>query len=124
MYIGAHDCADTGMYHAGCAGEDPSGYSNRGPNELLRCICILSMAPARLIEPYPEVQLARRRAYELDIFSGGSCMGNLDADGVPTRAINFLKQIEQDPQPNVRNFADASPEIQRLIDPFFSGAKL
>ncbi len=122
--MSACECADTGMYHAGCAGEDPSGHSNRGPNELLRCICILSMTPARLIEPYPEVQLARRRAYELDVFSGGSCMGNLDADGVPTRAINFLKQIDEDPQPNVRNFADASPEIQRLIDPFFTGAKL
>lgn len=112
------------MYHAGCAGEDPTGNSNRGPNELLRCICIMSMAPARLIEPYPEVQLARRRAYELDVFTGGSCMGNLDADGRPMRAIKFLEQIEEDPQPNVRNFADAAPEIQRLIDPFCTAAKL
>lgn len=82
------------------------------------------MAPARLIEPYPEVQMARRRAYELDVFTGGSCMGNLDAAGRPTRAINFLKQMEEDPQPNVRNFADARPEIQKLIDPFYAAAKL
>ena len=78
-------------------------------------------------------------------------MGNLDKNGRPARAINFLKEIEENPQPNVRNFVDASksqsdvevllalvggalltdtmripsgPEIQRLIDPFYNVSKL
>ena len=53
------------MYHAGCHAEDPSGVSTRGPNEILRVICILAAAPARLLRPHPEVLLARRRAYEV-----------------------------------------------------------
>ena len=45
-------------------------YSLRpGPNELLRVICILAAAPARLLRPFPEVLRARRRAYEMDYFT-------------------------------------------------------
>lgn len=106
----------TGMYHAGCAAEDPGGLSNRGPTELLRAICILSMAPARLIAPYPAVAQARRRAYELDVFTGGSCMGNLDDDGVPRRAMSFLEETEG--RLPVRHFNDASRAIQKLVDPW------
>ena len=111
-------------FHAGCHAEDPTGLSSRGPNELLRAICILSMAPARLIAPFPEVQEARRRAYELDVFSGGSCMGNLDEDGVPQRAISFLKEVEEKGEENVRNFEDAPLAVQRCIDPWYNVPKL
>jgi hypothetical protein len=112
---------DTGMYHAGCHAEDPTGMSNGGPAELLRVICILSMAPARLLQPYPEVHLARRRAYELDVFTGGSCMGNLDEHGRPRRAIGFLQKVEQEGEPNVRNFQDAPLPVQAIIDPWSGG---
>jgi hypothetical protein len=47
-------------------------------------------------------------------------MGRLDEDGVPSGALRFLEGIEEEgAQPNARNFEDASPEIQRLIDPFY-----
>jgi hypothetical protein len=43
---------DTATYHDGCDAEDPTGGSGRGPNELLRAVCILSMAPTRLLAPH------------------------------------------------------------------------
>ena len=78
------------------------------------------MTPARLLAPYPEVHLARRRAYELDICTGGSCMGNL-VDGVPRRAKEFLKKLEEEDELNVREFSDASLEVQKLVAPWHIG---
>ena len=67
------------LWHSGCAAEDPSGTGplGKGPNELLRAICIMSCCPTRLIESTghaAEIYAARRRAYELDLFTGGSAM--------------------------------------------------
>ena len=44
---------DTAMFHAGCPAEDPAGAGPRGhgPANLLRAICVLSMAPTRLLNP-------------------------------------------------------------------------
>ena len=69
----------TALWHSGCAAEDPSGTGplGKGPNELLRAICIMSCCPTRLIESTghaAEIYAARRRAYELDLFTGGSAM--------------------------------------------------
>ena len=41
---------------------------------------------------------------------------------VPRSAKNFLEQVAEKGETNVRNFGDASPEVQRLIDPFFQEA--
>ena len=82
------------------------------------------MTPSRLIKPFPVVARARRRAYELDVCTGGSCMGKLDDNGEPQSAINFLKKADEEGLPNVRNFEDASQEVRQLIDPWYASAKL
>ena len=113
---------DTGMFHEGCPAEDPTGMSSHGPNHLLRAICILSMAPTRLLSTFwgedaaPELFRARRRAYELDQHIGGSCM-TPSGPGVP--ADRFLKRDVEGAfgVTNVREFADAPAEVRRIIGP-------
>ena len=51
-------------------------------------------------------------------------MGKLDDNGEPQFAINFLNKADEDGLPNVRNFEDASQEVQQLIDPWYALAKL
>ena len=68
--------------------EDPTGESGHGPGHLLRAICIMSMTPTRLLAPHPHIFEARRRAYELDVYTGGSCF-NTD------RARSFLGLLEE-----------------------------
>ena len=121
-------------YHAGCDAEDPTGESGHGPDQLLRAICILSMAPTRLLAPFPHIFEARRRAYELDVYTGGNCFNDETA-----RA--FLAQDAQagdephkpgfrgggdNPRtaPKVREFADAPPQVRRYVDPTWAPPRL
>ena len=124
----------TATFHAGCDAEDPTGESGHGPGHLLRAICIMSMTPTRLLAPHPHIFEARRRAYELDVYTGGSCF---NAD----RARSFLELLEEGrisiwpnrelttgangegrndfdtAAPNVREFASAPAAVRRLVDP-------
>jgi len=47
-------------------------------------------------------------------------MGNL-VDGVPRRAKEFLKKLEEEDELNVRAFSDASYEVQKLVAPWLIG---
>jgi hypothetical protein len=104
---------DSGTLHCGCPAEDPSGMSGNGPDELLRAACITCMHPARLLSP--ALLQARRRAYELDIFTGGSCLTEAAA------ALLLRSTADWADDRNVRRFADASFETQRLVDPSYAG---
>ncbi|HKO94814.1 MAG TPA: phytanoyl-CoA dioxygenase family protein [Polyangiaceae bacterium] len=148
--IKAGDCVlfDTALFHGAYAAEDPTGETGNGPQQLLRAIYILGMAFSRL--QTPEMREARRQAYELDLFwpptlghaafaqhilagklegldasslwhaspPGDAAEGSLEkalqlnlADRAHTRGKLF---------PRIREFAQAAPEVQRLIDPSFA----
>lgn len=123
--IRAGDCVlfDTRLFHGGYAAEDPSGESGNGPNELLRAIYILGMAPTRL--QTPAILAARRKAYELDIFwpppvnHAQLAQHILRGAAAAERTGDSTVTISGHPRPYsvVRRFADADPATQRLIDP-------
>lgn len=100
-------------------------YSSHGPDHLLRAICILSMAPTRLLtdfwgkEEAPALFRARRRAYEMDQHIGGSCM---TPRGPGVSAERFFERDAKGEfgETNVRNFADAPEEVRKIIDPFWT----
>ena len=110
---------DTALFHTGCPAEDPSGAGSRshGADHPLRSICVLSMAPTRLVTDLKTgdggpVMAARRRAYEMDTFIGGT-VGKLYFEG--SRGSDYMQETEG--KPKVRDFKDAPPEVQRLVDP-------
>jgi hypothetical protein len=145
--IKAGDCVlfDTALFHGAYAAEDPTGESGNGPNQLLRAIYILGMAFARL--QTPAILEARRKAYELDLFwpptighaafarhiLAGKLEGQYEpslrrsprasgaAEGTLEKALQLNLADRQDTQgevfPRIREFANAKPEVQRLIDP-------
>ena len=55
-----------------------------------------------------------RRAYELDVFIGGTC-GKLYFEGENALRPNFVRESQG--LPNVRDFADAPPKVKQLVDP-------
>ena len=64
---------------------------------------------------------ARRRAYELDQFIGGTA-GKLYFEGEDCVLPNYVEKnlgVQ-----NVRDFADAPLEVQRLVDPSWVAARL
>jgi len=141
------DCVlfDTALFHGAYAAEDPTGESGNGPNQLLRAIYILGMSFARL--QTPTILEARRRAYELDVFwpptvghaafaqhiVAGKLEGQYEpslrgltrssevAEGTLEKALQLALAGRQDTRgevfPKIREFAQAGPEVQRLIDP-------
>lgn len=145
--IKAGDCVlfDTALFHGAYAAEDPTGESANGPNQLLRAIYILGMALSRL--QTPTILEARRKAYELDVFwpptvghavfarhiVAGKLEGQYDpsltgmtrsseaAEGALEKALQLALSGRQDTRgevfPRIREFAQAAPEVQRLIDP-------
>lgn len=145
--IKAGDCVlfDTGLFHGAHAAEDPTGVSGNGPNQLLRAIYILSMAPSRL--QTPAILAARREAYELDVFwpptvghaefARHILAGKLDglqlsslgsvarlreaAEGSLDKALYLNLEHRQNTRgelfPRIRRFAEAEVEVRRLIDP-------
>jgi hypothetical protein len=149
-HIQAGDCVlfDTALFHGAYAAEDPTGASGNGPNQLLRAIYILGMSFSRL--QTPEILAARRKAYELDVFwpptIGHAAFarhildGKLDglrepalpcmtqpselAEGSLERALQLNLANRQDTRgmvfPRIREFAQADPEVQRLIDPTYA----
>jgi hypothetical protein len=153
--IKAGDCVlfDTALFHGAYAAEDPTGESGNGPNQLLRAIYILGMSFSRL--QTPTILEARRKAYELDVFwpptighaafAQHIIAGKLESPYEPSRSSltrpseaaegSLEKALElnlahrQDTRgevfPRIREFAQAAPEVQRLIDPSYAeGARL
>jgi hypothetical protein len=150
--IKAGDCVlfDTALFHGAYAAEDPTGQSGNGENQLLRAIYILGMALSRL--QTPEILEARRKAYELDVFwpptighaafarhiVAGKLEGPYDpsrrgvtqpgeaAEGTLEKALQLALAGRQDTRgevfPRIREFAQAEPEVQRLIDPTHAAA--
>jgi hypothetical protein len=151
-HIQAGDCVlfDTGLFHGAYAAEDPKGESGNGPDQLLRAIYILSMSFSRL--QTPTILGARRQAYELDLFwpptvghadfAQHIVAGKLEglsppspadvtrlsgaAEGTLERALYLNLADRQNAGgevfPRIRTFAEADPEVQRLIDPTHSAA--
>ena len=145
--IKAGDCVlfDTALFHGAYAAEDPTGESGNGKNQLLRAIYILGMALSRL--ETRAILEARRKAYELDVFwpptvghavfaqhiVAGKLEGQYDpslrgmtrpsdaAEGTLEKALQLALSGRQDTRgevfPRIREFAQAPPEVQRLIDP-------
>jgi hypothetical protein len=102
---------DTAMFHGGCSAEDPTGATaQQGPNELLRAIYILGMTPTRL-KTAEELQ-ARRLAYELDF----NWYPDSNHRSMVERVFKAHKSTGGGTE-NVRGFADAPEDRQRLIDP-------
>eukprot|EP01052_Picozoa_sp_SAG31_P049688 SAG31_NODE_10996_length_1075_cov_0.922131_3_plen_178_part_01 len=97
---------DTALFHAGCPAEDPTGAGPRshGPEHLLRAICVMAMAPTRLLTP--GLIPARVRAYELDQFIGGT-VSKLYFEGEDCILPNYVE--ENCDTPSVRSF-DEAPE--------------
>jgi hypothetical protein len=62
---------DTALFHSACPATDPYG------DELLRAICIMSMAPRLLLSP--TILRARRLAFEAALGTGGSVLGRVGA---------------------------------------------
>ena len=73
---------------------------------------MLSPAPARLLTP--DLFEARRRAYELDQFIGGT-VGKLYFEGEGAILPGYVERTKDEPR--VRRFEDPPPEVQRLVDP-------
>lgn len=145
--IRAGDCVlfDTALFHGACAAEDPTGASGNGESQLLRAIYILGMAPSSL--QTPEILEARREAYERDLFwpptighaafarhvVAGKLAGPYEpspgsvtppgevAEGTLEKALQLNLAGRRDTRgevfPRIREFAEAAPEVQRLIDP-------
>ncbi|MEY2933760.1 MAG: hypothetical protein RL033_4509 [Pseudomonadota bacterium] len=145
--IKAGDCVlfHTGLFHGAYAAEDPTGQTGNGENQLLRAIFILGMAFSRL--QTPAILAARRKAYERDVFwpptighaafAQHIVAGKLDgqyhpasgcvtppsgvAEGTLERALYLNLAERQETRgevfPRIREFANAAPEVQRLIDP-------
>jgi len=103
---------DTALYHAGCAAADPTGASGNGTDHLLRAIYIMGMTPTRLKTP-SELH-ARRLAYELDLpwypDHDHQCITEQVFAQHPSEGGNLQ---------SVRDFSEALPEVQRLIDPTY-----
>ena len=151
--IKAGDCVlfDTALFHGAYAAEDPTGQRGNGPDQLLRAIYILGMAFSRL--QTPRILQARRQAYERDVFwpptighaafaehiLAGKLEGRYEpslpgvtrpseaAEGTLEKALQLnladRQGIHGEVFPRIREFAQAEPAVQRLIDPS-SAAKL
>ena len=149
--IQAGDCVlfDTALFHGAYAAEDPTGETGNGTEQLLRAIYILGMAFSRL--QTPTMLEARRKAYELDLFwpptighaafaehiVAGKLEGRDEpslrralgsgeaAEGTLEKALELNLAGRQDTRgevfPKIREFAQAAPEVQRLIDPTHAG---
>jgi hypothetical protein len=123
--IHAGDCVlfDTRLFHGGYAAEDPTGESGNGPDNLLRAIYILGMSLSRL--QTAEILAARRKAFELDLFwpppvphaeLAAQIMAG-DFESVPARSLFGALLRGNESEARVREFEDADPIWQRLIDP-------
>ena len=106
-------------FHSACPATAPGG------TELLRAICIMSMAPRLLLSP--TILRAGRLAYEAAQGTGGSVLARSGA------AEEMLVAYEDDPdgflaqrqaRPQRRDFATSPPAIRRLVGENFdfSGA--
>ena len=76
------------------------------------------MAPTRLVAGLKAnggspLFAARRRAYEMDTFIGGT-VGKLYFEGPHCATPNFMQDTQG--KAKVRQFADAPPEVRRLVD--------
>jgi len=150
--IKAGDCVlfDSALFHGAYAAEDPTGKSGNGEDQLLRAIYILGMSFSRL--QTPTILTARRQAYELDVFwpptighaafarhivagelegqyhssPGGVAPPSGAAEGTLEKALYLnladRQQTRGELFPRLRDFAQAEPEVQRLIDPTSAGA--
>jgi hypothetical protein len=148
--IKAGDCVlfDTALFHGAYAAEDPTGQKGNGESQLLRAIYILGMALARL--QTKTILAARRKAYELDVFwpptvghaafAQHIVAGKLDglydpslvrvtrpgeaAEGTLEKALQLAlagrQEVRGEVFPQIREFAKAAPEVQRLIDPTYA----
>jgi hypothetical protein len=136
---------DTALFHGAYAAEDPTGASGNGEGQLLRAIYILGMSLSSL--QTPEILEARREAYERDVFwpptighaafARHVVAGKLDAlypsspgsrippgdvaEGTLDKALQLnvagREHARGELFPRIREFANAAPEVQRLIDP-------
>jgi hypothetical protein len=82
------------------------------------------MAPTRLVADLKAndgstMFAARRRAHEMDKWFGG-VVGKRDLEGPGCSSPHFMQETEG--KPRVRDFRDAPPEVQRLVDPTWTPA--
>gem|GEM_PF-2012434 len=106
---------DTALFHAGCAAADPTGVTGNGTDQLLRAIYIMGMTPTRL-KTSRELH-ARRLAYELDL----PWYPDHDHQRITEQVFSQHTSQGGDVR-SVRQFSEASPEVQLLIDPTFTRA--
>ena len=139
---------DTALFHGYCPALAPTlGSAPEGSGGLLRTACIMSMAPRLLLSP--SIIKARQLYYELDVgtgkrpptrlaarlaaaaqqtprgCAGGSVMGRVgEAGAQQILADHAAEEEEGTARPRLRRFADASPEVRRVIGENFdfSGA--
>ena len=106
---------DTAMFHGYCPPMAPYiGSAPVGSGGLLRCACIMSMAPRLLLSP--SIIKARQLYFELDIGTGGSVMGR-NTEETAQKILTDYAAAEADgtAQPKRRRFVDASSEVQKII---------
>ena len=115
---------NTALYHG--FGPPLAPYMASAPADsggLLRCACIMSMAPRLLLSP--SIIKARQLYYEVDIGTGGSVMGN-NTEESARQILSDYAAAEADGTAwkKQRSFADARPEVKKIIgDSFdFDGA--
>jgi hypothetical protein len=106
---------DTALFHAGCAAADPTGVTGNGTDQLLRAVYIMGMTPTRL-KTSRELH-ARRLAYELDL----PWYPDHDHQRITEQVFSQHTSQGGDVR-SVRQFSEASPEVQLLIDPTFTRA--
>ncbi len=150
---------DTALFHCGCPALSPFG------GTLLRAVCIMSMAPVRTPQSAPQhlrfwsrlwlcdklsicrrVQRlllspstikARQLYYELGQGTGGSVLGRLGEEGAQKVLADYAEaEANGTAKPKLRIFADASPEVKKIVGDnfdfegappqsrFYGGAKL
>jgi hypothetical protein len=142
---------DTALFHGAYAAEDPTGKSGNGENQLLRAIYILGMSFSRLQTPQIlearrkayELDLFWPPTIGHAAFAQHILAGKLDgqyepslgyvtgtsagaAEGTLERALLLNLAGRRDTRgevfPRIREFTNAEPEVQRLIDPTCAGA--
>ena len=115
---------DTSLFHCGCPALSPHVASAPEASEgLLRAVCIMSMAPRLLLSP--SILKARQLYYELEQGTGGSVMGRTGEKGAQKILEDYAAaEADGTAREKIRNFAEASPEVRRIVgDNFdFSGA--
>jgi phytanoyl-CoA dioxygenase PhyH len=141
---------DTALFHGAYAAEDPTGRSGNGERQLLRAIYILGMALSRLQTPrilaarrkayeldvfwpptiahaeFAEHILAGKLEgqHEPSLEGGiGPRAGAVEGTLGGALALNLSGRqgTRGELFPRIRDFAQAAPEVQRLIDPTWAG---